>query len=551
MPPIGPKKGSEKMEKVYVFGHRSPDTDSVGAAISLAYLKRKLGVDAVPVVLSSVNRESKYALDYFGVPEPMFINDVKIKIKDLEYTKNHSIRITNSIMDAYKKMEKAEISKVPVIDDKKHIVGIINMKDIASECISGKRNVVDAKYNNIINTLGGKEILRFDEDICGNVITAGYRSSTFLDEIRLSQDDVLIVGNRYSIIEYAILSKVKLIVLTGGFDMKEEHLELARKNGVNIIGTDMGTLETIKVFDFCNSVSTIMSGNDVLCVHDYDDLSDFVALADKTRYSYYPVLNKKGQYLGIIRFSDIEFSKRKKVILVDHNSLEQSAIGLDEADIIEIVDHHNISPMSTKSPIIFRNMPVGSTNTIIFGMYKENGIAIPKDIAGMMLSGILSDTLILTSPTTTDIDRRVVKELSLICGVDYEKYGMDMLKAGTSLKGKTKEEVLYMDFKTYPVNDDKIGLGNILTTNIEDIEEDRDGYIELLNRESDLGGYVFIALYVTDFIKNGSYVYYSDGGYDILKNIYGENLCEGYFLDGVLSRKKQILPDILREMENE
>ena len=128
---------------------------------------------------------------------------------------------------------------------------------------------------------------------------------------------------------------------------------------------------------------------------------------------------------------------------------------------------------------------------------------------------------------------------------------MDMLKAGTSLKGKTKEEVLYMDFKTYPVNDDKIGLGNILTTNIEDIEEDRDGYIELLNRESDLGGYVFIALYVTDFIKNGSYVYYSDGGYDILKNIYGENLCEGYFLDGVLSRKKQILPNILREMENE
>lgn len=539
------------MEKVYVFGHRSPDTDSVGAAISLAHLKRKLGVDAVPVVLSSVNRESKYALDYFGVPEPVFINDVKIKIKDLGYTKNHSIKATNSIMDAYKQMEKAEISKVPVIDDKKNIVGIINMKDIASECISGKRNVVDAKYDNIINTLSGREILRYNDDISGNVITAGYRSSTFLDEIKLNEDDVLIVGNRYSIIEYAIESKVKLIVLTGGFDMKEEHIKLARENKVNIIGTDMGTLETIKVFDFCNSVSTIMSGNDVLCVHDYDDLSDFVALADKTRYSYYPVLNKKGQYLGIIRFSDIEFSKRKKVILVDHNSLEQSAIGLDEADIIEIVDHHNISPLSTKSPIIFRNMPLGSTNTIIYGMYKENDIEIPKDIAGMMLSGILSDTLILTSPTTTDIDRRVVKELSKICDVDYEKYGMDMLKAGTSLKGKTKEEVLYMDFKTYPVNDDKIGLGNILTTNIEDIEEDRDGYIELLNRESDLGGYVFIALYVTDFIKNGSYVYYSDKGYDILKNIYGDDLCEGYFLDGVLSRKKQILPNILREMENE
>lgn len=539
------------MEKIYIFGHRSPDTDSVGAAISLAYLKKQLGVDAVPVVLSSINKETEFALNYFNTKEPMFINDVKIKIKDLNYTKNHSITTNNSILDAYRQMEKAEISKVPVIDDKKHIVGIINMKDIASECLTGKRNIMDAYYNNILNTIEGKEILKYDEEIKGNVITAGFRSTTFLDEIKLSNDDILIVGNRYSIIEYAITCKVKLIILTGGFPIKEDHLELAKKNKVNIIVTNKGTLETIKIFDFCNSVTTIMSGNDVLCVHEYDDLSDFISLADKTRYSYYPVLNKKGQYLGIIRFSDIEFTKRKKVILVDHNSLEQSAVGLDEADIVEIIDHHNISPMSTKSPIVFRNMPVGSTNTIIYDMYKENNIEIPHNIAGLMLSGILSDTLILTSPTTTNIDKKAVKELSDLINIDYKDYGMKMLKAGTSLKGKTKEEILYTDFKTYPVNDNKIGLGNILTTNIEEIEEEKDGYIELLNRESTLGGYVFIALYVTDFIKNGSYVYYSDGAYETLKNIYGEDLQQGFFLKGVLSRKQQILPKILREMENE
>ena len=196
-------------------------------------------------------------------------------------------------------------------------------------------------------------------------------------------------------------------------------------------------------------------------------------------------------------------------------------------------------------------MPVGSTNTILSILYKENNIEIPKHIAGLMLSGILSDTLILTSPTTTEIDKEAVEKLSKIAGVDYKEYGLDMLKAGSSLKGKTKEEVLYTDYKTYPVDDKKIGLGQLSTTNPDEILEELDGYVDLLNEVAEANDYYLVALFVTDIIKKGSYVIYSNRAEDILRKVYkNEDLTQGTFLEDVVSRKKQILPGIMFEMEN-
>ena len=247
--------------------------------------------------------------------------------------------------------------------------------------------------------------------------------------------------------------------------------------------------------------------------------------------------------------SDVSYDNRKNVILVDHNSYEQSAIGLEETNIVEIVDHHNIGSIGTNMPINFRNMPVGSTNTILYIMYHENNIKIPKEIAGLMLSGILSDTLILNSPTTTDIDRKAVQELADIAGVDYQVYGLEMLKAGSSLKGKTKEEVLYTDYKNYPVGEYHIGLGQISTTNPDELLEEKEEYVDLLNQVADGEDYYFVALFVTDIINKGSYVLYSKRAEDILRNVYKcEDLTQGTFLEGVVSRKKQILPGIMLEM---
>lgn len=534
------------MEKVYVFGHRNPDTDSVTAAISLAYLKRKLGMNAVPAILSSINRETKYALNYFGVKEPTFLNDVKLKVKDLAYSKGYMIQSDASIYDAYQKMVDEGISKIPVVDKSKQLLGIVSMSDIAKECLAGKYSKIDSYYKNVLTAIDGEKITKYDTVIKGNLIVPGYRSTTFINEVNLKEDDIIITGNRYSIIEYAVKSKVKLIIVTNGIEVKPEQLKIAKANKVNIIRTKYTSLDTIKKFNFCNNVSTIINTTKVHTVNELDDLGAFISEAEKTKYTYYPIVDNNKKCLGIIKYANVGYHNKKNVILVDHNSYEQSAIGLEESNIIEIIDHHNISNVGTTNPINFRNMPVGSTNTIIYLMYRENNIKIPKDMAGMMLSGILSDTLILNSPTTTNIDKDAVNNLARIAKVRYKKYGYDMISYGTKLVGKTKEEILYNDYKRYPTDLGNIGLGQIYTTNIEDFEKDKKGYINMLNNVAGVNEYKFVALFVTDIIKNGTYVYYSDGGKDILAKAFNlETITEGTYLQDVLSRKMQILPAIL------
>ncbi len=534
------------MEPVYIFGHRNPDTDSVCAAIALAYLKRKVGVNAIPAILSSINRETKYALNYFGIKEPIFLNDVKIKVKDLDYSKGYMVPVDFSIHDAYEKMAKEGISKIPIVDKYKKILGIISMKDIANECLNGNYSKIDSYYKNILSAIDGEKVCKYDNVIKGNLIVPGYRSTTFINDVKLTEDDILITSNRYSIIEYAIASKVKLIVVTNNENVKPDQLKLAKANKVNIIRTKHSDLDTIKKFNFCNNVTTIINTKKIHTVNELDDLSSFIASADKTRYTYYPIIDSKERCLGIIKFANVGFNHKKKVILVDHNSYEQSAVGLEEADILEIIDHHNIANIGTQRPISFRNMPLGSTCTIIYLMYRENNVRVLKDMAGMMLSGILSDTLILNSPTTTLVDKMAVNELAKIAKVDYKQYGFDMISYGTKLIGKTKEEILYNDFKRYPTNNGTIGLGQIYTTNIGDIEKEKDKYIEMLNSVATSSDYKFVALFVTDIIKQGTYVYFSNAGADILSKAFDiEEIEEGEYFKGILSRKMQILPAIL------
>ena len=539
------------MDKIYIFGHRNADTDSVCSAISLSYLKNKLGYNTIPAILSSINLETKFALDYFNVKVPVFLNDVKIKIKDVDYIKKFTVNKNESIQKSYEKMNKIDISKIPVVDDNKKMVGIVSMKDIAKDQFNSNYEKVSASYDNIISTLNAKEILKFDDRIEGELLVASYKSTTFIEEMKLSSNNILIVGDRHSIIEYAINSKVKLIVITGDREIKEEHLELAKKNKVNIIKSSYNTLYTTRIFNLCNDVSTIMSMDKVLCVSENDSLSDFIELANKKRYSYYPVIDKKGKCQGIIRLSDVVTNKKKKVILVDHNSYEQSAIGLSETEILEIIDHHNIGTIATNMPINFRNMPVGSTNTIIYTLFRENNIEIPSHIAGLMLSGIISDTLLFKSPTTTSLDIDAAIVLSHIAKVDYHEYGLKMLKAGSTLRGRSKEEILYTDFKTYSVTEKKIGLSQIFTMNIEEVMNEINEYIELVNQVSIKNDYYFVCLFITDILNNGSYVIYSDNANGIIRNAFNlDNVYQGVFIKDILSRKKQVLPLIMNEMEN-
>lgn len=534
------------MEKIYIFGHQKPDTDSVTSAITLSYLKNKLGFNTEPRVLGELNNETKFVLNIFCVKPPKILDDVKLQIKDLNYHKNFYINKNSSIKETYEYMSNKGITGTPIVDDNQKFVGLVTEKDIVKHLINDNFNYLSTSYTNLLNTLEGEKILYFDEQINGNLIAAAYRSTTFLNNVELNKNSILIVGDRHSVIEYAVNNSVKMIIVVGDGEIKEEHLKTANDNKVNIIRTSYDTFHTSKLIGLSNYIETIIPNDRPYTFDENYYYDDFVVKTNKLKHNNYPIIGKKGICKGLIRITEINEKRRKKVILVDHNEFEQSAEGLDEAEIIEVVDHHKVGDISTNSPINFRIMTVGSTNTIIYHLYQENNIAIPVPMAGLMLSGILSDTLALTSPTTTELDKEVVKKLASKLKMDYHKYALDMFKAGTSLHGKTVEEIITEDIKTFQVDDEKIAVSQVFTLNYEEILNKKEEYLEYIEKLAIDKDYKVVILLVTDIIRNGSYIFYTRSDQELLETAFNrENLEEGTYLDGYVSRKKQIVPLIM------
>ena len=537
------------MGKTYIFGHKKPDTDSVTSAISLAYLKRKQGIDAEAKVLGRLNNETKFALKYFNVDYPEYLNDVKTQINDVNYNKT-KIKNKLSIKQCYKILREEKISGAPVVNDKNKLVGIITLNDISSYFVEGNYIELNTSYENIMDAINGEEILRFNDEIRGNILVVSYRSTTFLNNIDLNKDTILIVGDRHSILEYAVNSGVKMIIVVGSGEIKKEHIDVANKNKVNIIRTNLDTFHTAKTINLSNYVESIIITKDPIKFDQNDYLSDFIEISNQYKHTNYPIVDKKNNCLGFLRLVDINDKTKKKVILVDHNEIIQSVDGLEEADIIEVIDHHKLGALTTTHPINFRNMSVGSTNTIIHLIYEENNFPIPKSIAGIMLSGIISDTLMLKSPTTTLLDKNAVMRLSKIAGVDYEKYGIEMFKAGSSIKGKSLEEILFTDFKVFKVGNIEAGIGQIFTTDYSSLKIDIEKFEELLNKTSKNNDYVVVCLFITDIMNNGSYIIFNDKAKHILMDSFNlDELNQGDYLQNIVSRKKQIIPPIIDVLE--
>ena len=538
------------MNQTFIFGHKKPDTDSVTASITLSYLKNKLGYHTEPRLLGDINNESKFVLKYFKVTQPKYLNDVKLQVKDFNYQKGNFIFEKESIYASFFHMLKNKATTLPIVDENKKLLGIVSMKSIAAEQIVGDLAHVKTSYQNIHSILNGEEILKFDDEIIGNTLIASYRSTTFLENINIDENTILIVGDRHSIIEHAVTNKAKLVIITGNGLLKEEHLNIAKENKVNIIRTSMDTFSVAKVIGLSNYVSTIVHSDSVIAINENDYMNDITELAKKHRYSNYPVVDNTGKCLGLFRLADINDKNTKQVILVDHNEAEQSVDGLEEAEILEIVDHHKIGTIGTSLPINFRNMPVGSSNTIIYLMYKENHIEIPQNMAGLMISGIISDTLLMKSPTTTELDKKAIEELATIAQVNPSEYAYEMFKAGSSIKGMTEEEILYNDFKNFKIDNSKIGIGQIFTLNIDEIKKNEQKFIDLIERVSQHNDYSVVGLFVTDIMKNGSYIYYNSKAEEIFKDaFYLDKIEQGQYLDNIISRKKQIIPNVMRVMD--
>lgn len=545
------KKEEEcKMEKTYIFGHKKPDTDSVTSCIALSYLKNKLGEEAEARVLGQISKETEYALNYFKIKKPEYLNDVKLQLKDIDYHKDFILKENESIYSGYQYMLKEGLTGIPIVKEDGTFAGLITIKDLIYTFINEKNNHLYTSYENLLQVLNAKEIYRFDEEINGDLLVASYKNETFLNTVELDNNRILIVGDRPKIIEYAVKSKVKLIIISGDGEILKEHLEIAEKNKVNIIISPYDSFHIAKLVSLSNYIKTMVTNYNPTSFDQTDYVADVLDINEKLRHTNYPVIDKNDKCLGLLRITDLNSKHPKKVILVDHNEKLQTVDGIEEAEILEIVDHHNLGSLTTNQPINFRNMAVGSTCTIVYTLYQEKEIEIPKDMAGMMLSGILSDTLILKSPTTTEKDREAVEALSKIAGVDYEEYGLELLKAGTSLEGMTIEDVLYNDYKLFTVNEKSFAIGQFFTMNFSDIQKDQKEYIRVLNEVSEANNFSLTALYVTDIVKNGSYVLYNEKAQDIMNMAYDKECSQGMFIEKCVSRKKNVVPIIMDVLEN-
>lgn len=533
-------------EKIYIFGHKNPDTDSVCSAICLSYLKNKLGENTEAKILSNINEETKYVLKKFKFPIPDVLNDVKLQISDINYHKGFKVSNKESVYNAFFKMQENNMSTIPVVDENDTFKGAFAMKDIAKQEIMGENRALKSTYDLILEVLEGIEVLRFDNEISGNVINISIRSTTFSQNNYLNKNSILIVGDRHSIIEEAIKKGVKLIIVTYSCRLKEEHLELAKKNKINVIYTNKDTYETLLKIGFANYIENYRYVKELVCINENTDVSDFNEVINKTKHSYYPVIDNSNKCLGLIKLADLRDNTPKKVMLVDHNEISQSVDGLDEAEIMSIVDHHKLGNLGTTQPINFRNMTVGSTCTIIYELFKENKVKIPVDIASLLLSGIISDTLCLKSPTTTKTDEKVVKDLVKITNINIEKLAIEMFKANDVVKSKTIKEIVYMDFKTFNVEKKVIAIGQITTLNSKAILKQKNSYIRFLNKEANTQKYDIMLFCITDIFKNGSYILFNESAKNVLRLAYTETLEQGDFLEDMVSRKKQILPAIMK-----
>ena len=527
------------MDNILIFGHKKPDTDSVTSAIALSYLKNQLGVAAKPYILSNINRETEYVLNFFGFNEPEFLNDTKLQIKDINYHRDYIVKEDETILNTYKYMISKNITGVPLVTKDKKFNGLITSTMICKEVIDGNQEYLDTTLNNLLNTLKAKVISKFDSNINGKIV---YNT----DAINKKENNILVTDKIPG-----ELKNINTIILYNNILIDKEFIKKAKIEHINVIKTEQNFNAIIKNINLSKSIKSIVSNERFVEIEEDDYYDEFLTKSTNLGYNNYPVVNKVGECCGLLRITDINQVARKKVILVDHNEMSQSALGLEEADILEIVDHHQLGDLRTNKPINFRNMTVGSTNTIIYSMFNENNIKIPKNIAGLMLAGIISDTLILTSPTTTSYDETAAKGLAKIAKINYKKFGIEMFKNATLLGDKTKADLINEDFKVYSINDKKFAISQVFTLNPEEILNKKREYIKVLEKIKEQKDYSLVLFCLTDISTNGSYFLYTEKDKAKIEEAFKIiNIEQGFYVEKIVSRKQQIVPKIMNALKN-
>ena len=536
------------MEKpTYIIGHKSPDSDAICSAISYAYFKKKHdGMNSVPCRLGPVNNETQFILDYFDVEQPRLIKNIYTQIRDINYDKPLCVNEAWPMLAAWQLMQQSGTRTICAVDDKGRFAGLATLGDLAKVYLSEMNNI--EKYSipikNAASVLRGEIINYGSGKLGGNIIVAAMS----LDETakRIKQGDTIIVGNRPYIQKAAIEYGAGALIVTSGIKPGDDIITFAKGHGVGLIQTSCDTFDAVKYISQSIPLSYIIKSSDLITFNDDDYVHEVTGTMSRYKYRNFPVLDSNGAVVGLISRRHVLDYKPKSVILVDHNEFSQTVDGINEANILEIIDHHRLGGTVTDKPILFRNQPVGCTSTIIYSIYKDAHITPPKSIAGIMCAAILSDTLIFKSPTCTKRDVDAAHSLAAIAGINIDRFADQMFKASTSLTGKTMEEIFYTDFKEFRTEGFKIGVGQInVMTDPGKIKEDLLSYMRDIQKSNE---YDILLLMLTNIIDEGSEMLWASDYKEVLETAFSINIDGGnFYLPKVVSRKNQVIPPIMRD----
>lgn len=537
--------------KTYVVGHKNPDTDSICSAIAFARLKQRLGLEMIaPYRAGKLNRETEFVLDYFGVNSPEYLPDLHIRVKDLLDIEVPSLLIGTSLREAWNVMKENAHKGLPVVDKIGRIQGMITAGDIA-EAYMGNMGALDygalhVKAKNVVQTLKGI-LLAGDEneELLGQVHIGAMHNETLQNV--LEQGNILLLGNRQDAQRTALAVGVSALILTGGAVLSEELLEIARLKKIIIISVDESTFTTARMLPMSVPVESVMKTEGIVSFYTDDLIPEVRKKMLETRFRNYPVLDEKERVVGLISRYDLLSMNRKQVILVDHNEWGQAVEGADKAQILEVIDHHRVGGIQTGEPILFRNEPVGATSTVVAQCYRERGVVPEKEMAGMMLAAILSDTVLFKSPTCTERDREAVAYLETLCGVNAMSFGIEMFKASSSIGNLSSQELIEQDLKSFSIGVEKFQIGQISVMGWEGLNKirvDLRENLELYRARQDVR---YLLMMVTDLLSEGTELFVSGDEPEAIAKAFGKTLCEGSIkLPGVLSRKKQVVPPLMR-----
>lgn len=541
---------------INIIGHKNPDTDSICSAIAYAYLKNiEHPGHYVARRAGNINNETNFVLNYFRADAPDFLEDVNVQMRDIDFRETKGVPDTISIKTAWQLMKEQDVVTLPIIHNGNKLEGLITINDIAKSYMDVFDNNILALARTPIGNL--LEVLE-GTLVCGNPharivngkVLIGAANLDVMDAC-IEEDDLVLVADREETQREAIDRGAFCIIVCLNAKISPEIIQLAEEHQCNIITTYYDTYSAARMINQCIPIRYFMRRSNLVTFQLDDTLDSVKEIMSKLRHRDFPVTDAVGNYYGMVSRRNLLAMRRKQVILVDHNERSQAVTGIENAEILEIIDHHRIGSMETINPVYFRNQPVGCTATIIYQMYMEQEVTPPKQIAGLLCSAILSDTLMFRSPTCTPMDESAARQLSWLAGIDIETYAMEMFAAGSDLIGKSPEEIFYQDFKTFQVGDITFGAGQISSLNqqeLADLQVNIHAYLKDAYTTTKCDMIFFV---MTNILDEGStMLFYGERADALVKEAFQVELTDNScYLPGVVSRKKQIVPLLVSTLQ--